>query len=808
MINNMKIKLKKILLLIIVCFSFLVIACKEKIEPHLEVSCDTVEIVDNKMVIEYADTVLLKVLYQPGEITENIKIEEKDENNVILFENQFITAISIGSAEIEISYTNKDGIEFNTTLSVEVVERSKKQVERLVISSKNVVSSQGSFNISVDTFGALELGKIIYKSSDENIAIVTEDGTVYGVKEGVCEITATLESNPQLTDTIKLNVFDYSKVESVNEGRYSVSDADDYRTLPYGVEYQKLTAYTSTPLEGIDVDGYGGLTETITPNKYYPQKISLLQVPSSKEIKITTWANLKNNRWTLTTVKGLINNYESSNPGWKVVAAINGDFFDINAKGNLPYQTTSSLVSNGEFYKTTAAYMLGFRNDGSKDSLVGFKEIKRTDKMILAIYDENNNIIKEFNIDNINKKPNGSETSVFFANYNEEKNIVPIHAEGEKLFVVEKAELALPNNADDFYGKGTISTNENVELGIGAFAISSNNPDVLKYLKVGTKIRCQYEYVGDYANINDICGCRQAFLVNGQYEESGTINDRAPRTAIGVKEDGTIVMMVIDGRQGKNNMYGADSREMASIMKYYGCVNAYNLDGGGSSTMVIRDGDKFVVTNSPSDGRERTDGNCILVVVRDVEYENEVTDITETEATINLSVKNANEKDIKKLWISMDNKFYEVKDGKVSLKNLVHNSTYNYKVFYENSNGDIIETLSGYSFRTNKVNYKYLATFLLEDDENYEIVVKYLDEDGCSSISGAMVKIVAIKEGKETVSNTFLKGKGTVKLKKSLIGDEIKSITLEYSYQLDNKNRISVVEENVKYIYINNKTSK
>ncbi len=121
-------------------------------------------------------------------------------------------------------------------------------------------------------------------------------------------------------------------------------------------------------------------------------------------------------------------------------------------------------------------------------------------------------------------------------------------------------------------------------------------------------------------------------MINGEYEEGGTINDRAPRTAIGVKADGTIVMMVIDGRQSKNNMYGADSREMASIMKYYGCVDAYNLDGGGSSTMVIRDGDRFVVTNSPSDGRERTDGNCILVVVKDAEYENEVTDITETQA--------------------------------------------------------------------------------------------------------------------------------------------------------------------------------
>ena len=97
---------------------------------------------------------------------------------------------------------------------------------------------------------------------------------------------------------------------------------------------------------------------------------------------------------------------------------------------------------------------------------------------------------------------------------------------------------------------------------------------------------------------------------------------------------------------------------------------------------------------------------------------------------------------------------------------------------------------------------------MIEDDEFYEIIVKYLDEDECSSIGGAMVKIVAIKDGEEKVSNTFLKGSGTVKLKKEIIGEEIKSISLEYSYQLDYKNRISEVLENVKYIFVDKRTSK
>ena len=90
---------------------------------------------------------------------------------------------------------------------------------------------------------------------------------------------------------------------------------------------------------------------------------------------------------------------------------------------------------------------------------------------------------------------------------------------------------------------------------------------------------------------------------------------------IGIGQTGTIVMVVVDGRQPSSNMYGAVQEEMAAIMHHYGCVDAFNLDGGGSSTLIIREGSTFRVTNSPSDGRERTDANAILVVAYDPKFQ-------------------------------------------------------------------------------------------------------------------------------------------------------------------------------------------
>lgn len=67
-----------------------------------------------------------------------------------------------------------------------------------------------------------------------------------------------------------------------------------------------------------------------------------------------------------------------------------------------------------------------------------------------------------------------------------------------------------------------------------------------------------------------------------------------PRTAIGQKEDGTVVFLVIDGRQLQS--IGATIREIQDIMITEGCVNAANLDGGSSSVMYY----EGKLINSPS----------------------------------------------------------------------------------------------------------------------------------------------------------------------------------------------------------------
>jgi hypothetical protein len=96
----------------------------------------------------------------------------------------------------------------------------------------------------------------------------------------------------------------------------------------------------------------------------------------------------------------------------------------------------------------------------------------------------------------------------------------------------------------------------------------------------------------------------------------------APRTAIGLDGPGTrLIMIVVDGRQPLYSD-GVTVQEMAELMIFYGGDNAINLDGGGSSTLVIQDPKtgEYKVMNSPIDngipGRERPVGNHFGVKTR------------------------------------------------------------------------------------------------------------------------------------------------------------------------------------------------
>ena len=115
-----------------------------------------------------------------------------------------------------------------------------------------------------------------------------------------------------------------------------------------------------------------------------------------------------------------------------------------------------------------------------------------------------------------------------------------------------------------------------------------------------------------------VSGCGNILALDGEiYDQdrwNSEVTDANPRTAIGIKSDGTVVYHVLDGRSSLS--VGATLEELAQDMLSMGCVDVVNLDGGGSSVMSLRvpGADGFTVVNDPSDGRLRSVSSYILFV--------------------------------------------------------------------------------------------------------------------------------------------------------------------------------------------------
>ena len=94
-----------------------------------------------------------------------------------------------------------------------------------------------------------------------------------------------------------------------------------------------------------------------------------------------------------------------------------------------------------------------------------------------------------------------------------------------------------------------------------------------------------------------------------------------PRTAIGVNRNGRwLILMVVDGRQ-QGYSEGVTFPELAELLISYGVYTGVNMDGGGSSTMIIKgvDGDARIL-NSPIDqnvpGKERAVANHLGLYIK------------------------------------------------------------------------------------------------------------------------------------------------------------------------------------------------
>ncbi|MEQ8523192.1 phosphodiester glycosidase family protein [Gracilimonas sp.] len=273
--------------------------------------------------------------------------------------------------------------------------------------------------------------------------------------------------------------------------------------------------------------------------------------------------------------------------GHQVVAAVNGDFYG----GGNP---TNAQVIKGEIIKKPISRdVFGY----TKDKKVFINPTAYTGKL------RSGN--DEFDITGINQ----ARTTDALVYYNQYFG----SSTGTNQFGTE----LILKGIDEWVVNGEVRAVvvEKISAGDAEFTDSTfvlsghgTSANDLDGFQAGDTVRVEHQLLPGYDNIKEVVGGRGKFLNDGNNE--GDWPERHPRTAVGFNADSTkLYLMTVDGRQASSA--GMTLTEMGEFMKRFGVENALNLDGGGSTTMVVHNN----VVNDPSDGiGERAVANALMVV--------------------------------------------------------------------------------------------------------------------------------------------------------------------------------------------------
>lgn len=134
----------------------------------------------------------------------------------------------------------------------------------------------------------------------------------------------------------------------------------------------------------------------------------------------------------------------------------------------------------------------------------------------------------------------------------------------------------------DATGKLALSDTQLV-VSIAAQTPYSSVLTTINAMQAGDQVKLEFNVDKDWEDVYNAVGVERRLVTNGTVQ-TFTDTSKAPRTAIGIKADGNIVLYTVDGRRSQYSI-GMTYAELALRMKELGCIDAVNLDGGDSTML-------------------------------------------------------------------------------------------------------------------------------------------------------------------------------------------------------------------------------
>jgi len=320
---------------------------------------------------------------------------------------------------------------------------------------------------------------------------------------------------------------------------------------------------------------------------------------------------------TLETVKAFnaIEGYErtssmanrSSSEGHRVIGAINGDFY---ASGGI---SIGAQIIKGTLLKRPyprSVFALSANKDPLIDIVSYTGQISKQDSL-------------NFSIAGINETRQENQLLMYNHYFGSHTGTNQWGCEVSVQFLEPPAGVNAPIQA-------IVTAKDSImEAGHGNMAIPGGSRAVLSghglardflnaHIFVGDTLTIQLNFSPSQEILRELIGGTPRLIRDGarsvEWENesvgSSFTYDRHPRTSVGFSADSShVYFFTVDGRQGGYSV-GMTLFELADYMLEWGVFQGINLDGGGSTTMVING----VVKNSPSDGTERTVANALMAI--------------------------------------------------------------------------------------------------------------------------------------------------------------------------------------------------
>jgi exopolysaccharide biosynthesis protein len=331
--------------------------------------------------------------------------------------------------------------------------------------------------------------------------------------------------------------------------------------------------------------------------------------------------------------------------GRKVIAAVNGDFFRVDSGHDGVIKPVGGYIRDGKIYKfsvfgsQTYTNRIGFGFNNQGETLVSPLKDQVNETWSVELNLTNGDMTKTIIADKVNEAPQQGELSLYLAQGQEWVMDTP----GTAKYLIK---VNLDKNNQPDWGlfrpvngsayrliKGEKVTNKEVVVKQGYIGIEINDkPQELdwffEYFSICNTLVSLYKVpINQFKDLDYYIGACAYLVQDGntttQSCSSGAhVTDAHPRTTIGITKDNKFFVTVLDGRQASWSQ-GFPTTEQALVAHDFNAYQAVELDGGGSTTFVLRVEDELKVMNHPSDGGLRAVSNVVLIVEKEVSLHHE-----------------------------------------------------------------------------------------------------------------------------------------------------------------------------------------